>query len=235
MPPVFLTDCPDQGQTQAVHGAPPVGTFLNLPRAARNDIYRRVLVVAHPVYLFQDPGSPKMKCFAPDTLRQWLALLYTNRQVYDEARVILYRWNCFAFVDTSQQQSVLLETFFSSIGSLNASYISHISINFPVAEIEAGQMGKTLREDDIRSLRLLREKCASLETLETLVYGQSCTGPKWNSDEIRLDREALSHINTRFKELPTLSRILVRFYNGGPVSEVAEWVQRLGWTILPGP
>lgn len=45
----------------------------------RNKSYRRMLVVAHPVFLFQDAGS-RVETFAPDRPFRWLSLLYTNRQ-----------------------------------------------------------------------------------------------------------------------------------------------------------
>jgi hypothetical protein len=43
-------------------------------------------VVAHPLYLFQDSGSPRVELFAPEkpTPGQWLALLYTNQQALSQ-------------------------------------------------------------------------------------------------------------------------------------------------------
>ncbi len=52
--------------------------FFDLPRHVRDHIYRNVLVVAHPLYLFKDPRSPKVELFAPQKRREWLALLFTN-------------------------------------------------------------------------------------------------------------------------------------------------------------
>jgi hypothetical protein len=62
--------------------------FLDLPIPIRNKIYENVLVVLHPLYLFQEPGSP-VDAFAPDEPLQWLALLHTNRQISVEASAVL--------------------------------------------------------------------------------------------------------------------------------------------------
>jgi hypothetical protein len=40
--------------------------FLSLSRNIRNNIYRRGLVVAHPLYLFQGTGSQVVDSFAPE-------------------------------------------------------------------------------------------------------------------------------------------------------------------------
>jgi hypothetical protein len=41
-------------------------SFLALRRPVRDDIYQRVHVVAHPLYLFKDVRSPKVELFAPE-------------------------------------------------------------------------------------------------------------------------------------------------------------------------
>ncbi len=75
--------------------------FFDLPRHVRDVIYREVLEVAHPLYLFKDSRSPKVELFAPEKRRRWLALLFTNRQLHAEARAILYS-NHFTFVDNAK-------------------------------------------------------------------------------------------------------------------------------------
>jgi len=96
----------------------PVPTSLfSLPDHIRDDIYRRVLVVPHSLFLFQDTGSRVIQTFAPEKPSRWLALLYTNRQIHDEATAVLYGFNDFTFMDTTQHQGSLLESFFDCIGS----------------------------------------------------------------------------------------------------------------------
>ena len=213
-----------------------IGLF-SLPVGIRNNIYRRVLVVPHPLYLFQDTGSQVVETFAPDKPFRWLALLYTNRQIHDEARAVLYGSNHFTFMDTTQHQGGLIQSFLNCVGSVNAGLLSHLSINFPVAESVDGQPGQVmLREDDLYSLKLLQEQCATLTTLETLLYSRNSrrlTDP--SHDDSQFIREALSQIDAQLKAIPSLKKIIVRFYDGTPTPAVVEYMQSLGWVILRGP
>jgi hypothetical protein len=75
-------------------------SFFSLPREIRNKIYKIVLIVAHPVFLFQDAGS-RVETFAPDRPFRLLSLLYTNRQMHNEAIPVLYGMNNFSLVDST--------------------------------------------------------------------------------------------------------------------------------------
>lgn len=70
--------------------------FLSLPIEIRNNIYQKVLALPQPLHLFQDPGYP-VESFIPGKPYLWLALLYTNRQISEKARAVLYRFNSFTF------------------------------------------------------------------------------------------------------------------------------------------
>ncbi|KAF2023254.1 hypothetical protein EK21DRAFT_49476, partial [Setomelanomma holmii] len=140
--------------------------FLDLPEKIRNDIYERVLIVPHPLYLFQEPNS-RVETFVPERPSHWLALLYTNRQIYREASSALYGKNHFYFVDITQQQLGVLRSFLDCIGPVNAASLSYLCINFPVAECVDGQTGNIkLRDDSLQSLKLLRDRCTKLSILE---------------------------------------------------------------------
>ena len=99
-------------------------SLLSLPRNIRDDIFKRVLVVRHPLYLFQDKYSAVVETFGPEIPVRWLALLYTNRQVHDEASAVLYGLNRFTLVDTTRQQVRLLQSFLNCIGSERRSTVS---------------------------------------------------------------------------------------------------------------
>jgi hypothetical protein len=149
-------------------------SFFSLPGDIRNNIYRRVLVMPYPLFLFQDTGSQVVETFAPDRPFRWLALLYTNQQVHGEARAVLYGLNHFTLVETTQHQGGLLQSFLNCIGSVNTGLLSHLSINFPVTESVEGQPGEViLRKDDLHSLKLLQEKYTNLTTLETLIHSRN--------------------------------------------------------------
>ena len=141
--PQHLFPVPGSGPTRTFsQRAGSAGTdFFGLPRDIRNRIYKIVLIVAHPVYLFQDAGS-RVETFAPDRPFQWLSLLYTNRQIHSEATPVLYGVNEFSLVDTTPQQFGLLKSFLDCIGSVNAGLLSHLCINFPVVESRDGLPGK---------------------------------------------------------------------------------------------
>ena len=207
-------------------------TFFSLPREIRHKVYKRVLIVAHPVFLFQDAGS-RVETFAPDKPFQWLSLLYTNRQMHSEAIPVLYGMNIFSLVDTTPQQAGLLQSFLSCIGSMNAGLLSHICINFPVAESIEGQPGKfKLRDDSLQSLKLLREKCSYLTTLETFIHSKNSKGLiKTDQDNSQSIQDGLSQIDAQLKTIPSLNRVIVRIHDGTLTPSVIELMQGLGWVV----
>lgn len=145
-------------------------SFLDLPRGVRNNIYKRLLVLQHPLHIFQEPNSP-LESFVPDRPPRWLALLRTNRQVSTESRATLYSMNQFHLEDITPLQTDLLRSFLDCIGSLNAASIPHLCVNFPVAERPHGQAdGIELRTDGLQSVRLCQDQCTNLATLETVVH-----------------------------------------------------------------
>jgi hypothetical protein len=77
-------------------------TFLSLSKDTRERIYKSVLILPHPVFLFQGQGS-KVEIFAPDRPTHWLALPHTNQQISSEASETLYSVNHFELVDITQR------------------------------------------------------------------------------------------------------------------------------------
>ncbi len=220
----------------------PVVDILSLPRAVRDDIYRRVLVVRHPIFVFQETGSSVVESFAPDKPRRWHALRHVSHKVCDEAREILYGANHFSFMDTAQHQASLLSSFLHHIGPVNAGHLRHISINFPVMS-GLGSVGKhgggefTLREDDLQSMQLLQEKCTSLKTLEMRLYGQNAADlykASQDTASAQLVREALIQIDARREAISSLDDFIIRVYGEPLAPELEESKRWLGWAVLPG-
>lgn len=211
-------------------------SIFSLPADVRNNIYRRVLVVAHPLYLFQDTGSELVETFGPDIPRQWFALLYVNRQVRDEASAVLYGSNRFHFMDTTQHQGDLIQSFLNCIGPMNAGLLTHLCINFPVAEGVEGEPGKVmLRKDDLHSLKLLQEHCTRLTTLETILdsrHSRDLMNP--SLDDSQINRDALAQIHAQLRAIHSLINIIVKFYGGTPTSVVMQVMEGFGWVILRG-
>jgi len=204
--------------------------FVDLPESVRNQIYTSVLVVLHPLYLFQGPGT-RVETFAPDRPKQWLALLYTNRQISREASAALYRVNHFHLVDDTKQQFDLLRSFLDCIGSRNAASLLHICINFPIVESADGQPGKVkLKDDSLQCFKLLHDKCTNLSTLETVVHHKNSSVFR-KTDEFL--REALRPIDAQFKTLPSLKRIIIQVvvHDGVPTTSAKNFMQELGWIV----
>jgi hypothetical protein len=204
--------------------------FLDLPKGIRNDIYKKVLIVPHPLYLFQEPDS-RVETFAPERPIQWHALLYTNRQIYREASAALYGMNKFHLVDITQQQISLLQSFLDCIGPVNAASLSHLCVNFPVAESIDGQPGKVkLRDDGPQSLKLLQNKCTNLSTLETTVHHKNSSVFRETDDFLQ---EALLSIDGHFKAIPSLEKITVEFTVFRILTSSAkDFMQGLGWVVI---
>ncbi|OGM42525.1 hypothetical protein ABOM_007919 [Aspergillus bombycis] len=206
--------------------------FLSLPIDLRNNIYRQVLAVPHTIFLFQDPGCP-IESFAPEKPRQWLALLYTNRQISKEANAVLYSTNEFSLEEGTNRQGSLLKSFLNCIGSVNAGLLSYLRMNFPATERVDGQLGEIkIREDYLQTLRLLQEQCTNLKTLETLVYGPNYGLVTDTEINIRFLQDALKDINTQFRAIESLDRIIVRVCNGSLAPPTTEFMQQLGWIVL---
>lgn len=204
--------------------------FLALPIKVRDKIYKRVLFVPHPLYLFQEPGS-RVECFAPDRPVRWLALLYTNRQIYREASAVLYGVNQFHLMGTTKQQVGLLQSFLDCIGPTNAASLSHLCINFPVAESVHSQPGSLkLMDDSLQALKILQDTCSNLLTLDTLVHSENCSVFKEKED---LLQEALSLIDAQFRAISSLESIIVRFVVFGvPSTSEKSFMEGLGWKVV---
>ncbi len=214
---------------------PATARFFILPREIRENIYKAVLTVDHPLYLFRGSGS-RVESFAPEKPFRWLALLYTNRQIYSEAVAVLYRMNIFTLMDTTQHQAELLQYFLDCIGSENASLLTHLCINFPLIE---GMKDKPetvkLSKDSLQSLKLLEDNFTSLTTLETLIHsGKHTSLIKASQYDSGFVRETLSQIDTHTKAVSSLNRFIVRIYDRSPKPSVIESMRELGWIVLLG-
>jgi hypothetical protein len=206
-------------------------SFLDLPRGVRNNIYKRLLVLRHPLHIFQEPNSP-VESFAPDGPIRWLALLYTSRQIYTESRAVLYGNNQFHLEDITPHQTELLRSFLYCIGPLNAASISHLCVNFPVAERIHGEAeGIELGTDSLQTVRLCKGQCNNLATLETVVHYKNSGFFREPDDFLR---EALRLVNEQLRAIRSLRMIVVRFvdFNGIPTASATTIMQKLGWIVV---
>jgi hypothetical protein len=186
-----------------------------------------VLALPQPLHLFQDPGCP-VESFIPGKPYRWLALLYTNRQISEEARAALYRFNSFTFQEV--ENGSVLEAFINSIGHSNAGSLSHLCFDFPSTESMHGEI--SLRECSLQRLQLLQKECSSLAKLEILIHSRnSRLLIEQDSSSVR---GVLSEINRQLGYISSLGDIIVRVYSGSPAPSVKEFLQGLGWIVSMG-
>lgn len=206
--------------------------FLDLPKGVRSNIYKRLLILRNPLYIFREPNS-HIESFAPDKPLRWLALLYTNRQIHMESSAVLYGMNQFHLVDITPLQADLLQLFLVCIGPANAAFISHLCVNFPVAERPSDQAGRVeLSNESMQSVRLYQNKCAQLSTLETVVHYKNSRFFRESDDFLR---DALPLIDRQLRTLPSLRKVMVQFvdFNGIPTAFAKNLMEGLGWIVVP--
>ncbi|KAJ4286371.1 hypothetical protein N0V88_008038 [Collariella sp. IMI 366227] len=164
--------------------------FLALPPELRNDIYRRVLVPDRwfEFYMFSRTGPPgRAALWATWKPPHWLALLFVNRQVHSEANSVFYR-----------------------------RLLSSISINFPTANIVGRQpTGVVLRDDAVRSLKLMQERYSGLTMLKTFLYPQnaySLVVSSFDADNPQSAWDALAQIDAHYKAITSLRRVRLKIW-----------------------
>lgn len=207
--------------------------LFTLPIEIRRAVYKQVLALPHPIYLFQGYGG-KVESFGPQIPLRWRSLVYTNRQIHTEASEVLYGASQFMLMDTTPQQVNLLQAFMDRIGRVHSRSLTHLCINFPMATIveEDPPSGQSV-STDMRSLQILQAHCTSLHTLEMQVHKKNSsvwTDPdKWPSAQ-----QSLMQTARELRGMPSLNRIIIRFYNVKPTLPVMDLMQELGWVVLFG-
>lgn len=170
---------------------------------------------------------------------QWPALALTECRDYNEqeTNAVFYGSNHFHLVDTTARREIsILQAFLSSITSTNAHLLSHLSLSFPALEAIRGRSEASgLRQDGMRSLKLLQDNCANVRTLELSVHHGNAFGlveeAPSNSQSLN---EALSQVDTQLKAISSLQRIVIRYYHDRPTPGVRQLMQGLGWIVLMG-
>jgi hypothetical protein len=207
--------------------------FFSLPAKVRKRIFESVLIVTHPIFLFQGYGT-QVEAFAPEKPRKWLAPLQTSRQMHEEASAVLYGSNRFNLVDTTEKQPDLLHSFLACIGPSNSGALTHLCIKFPSVEKSQDRAQRfELTKESLSSLSLLQQECTSLKTLEVFLHNQEATGLTHLIEEGQtLAHEALSTINAQLKEISSLVNIIVRVYDHNLNPSLKPSMTSLGWTVL---
>lgn len=152
---------------------------------------------------------------APGKPPQWTALLLASRQLHDEAGWVLYGLNHFNLVDTAvKREAAVIESYLTSIGPTNASFLSHICIGYPVDDAVDGQTGERLSGESkgLRTWQLIRENWNNLTTLEAYVH-------RGNSKALvqsNIHGGPYLFPDGQLNAIPSLTKFVVRFYDGPP-------------------
>lgn len=128
----------------------------------------------------------------------------------------------------------LVESFLDSIGSANASYLSYLTMGFPVVKRVNEEPGKArLGEESLRSLALLQERRTGLITLKTMIQSQNSSGlSKENQDSLSFIDDAFLQLDKHVRAIPSLGSVFVRVYGLTLSSPVVEVMQGLSWVVF---
>ncbi|KAF6799481.1 cytochrome P450 1A2 [Colletotrichum sojae] len=189
--------------------------------------------------VFQESPSQPIEFFAPGKPAQWPALALAKCREYNEqeTNAVFYGSNHFNLVDTTtRRETSILEAFLVSPTTAHARLLSHMSLSFPALEAAEGRPEALgLTQDGMRTLKLLRDHCINLTTLEFYVHKDNAFGlvgePPSDSQSCR---EALSQVAAQLKAVPSLKKVAIRYYHDRPTPEVMQLMQGLGWMILMG-
>ncbi|KAF6794209.1 cytochrome P450 1A2 [Colletotrichum sojae] len=200
-----------------------------------------MLVASSPILVFQESPSQPIEFFAPGKPAQWPTLTLAKYQEYNDnehkINPIFYGSNHFNLVDTTtRRETSILEAFLVSPTTAHARLLSHMSLSFPALEAAEGRpevLGLT--QDGMRALKLLQDNCANLTTLEFYVHeGNAFSLVGEPSGDLQSSCEALSQVDTQLKVIPSLKRIVIRYYYDRPNSGVMQLMQGFDWIVLMG-
>lgn len=193
--------------------------FFRLPPELRGIIYGLVLVIGTVRFYELDGGF-----YVPEKPR--LALLRTNRRIYRETIEVVYGSNVFSPVDP-QGEYELLESFLNCIGPANTSFLSNLTIRFPVMGREDKVL--KLKEGCSQLLKLFQQKCPRLTTLTMQIYDPGSGLNEDIQDDV-IDK-AFSQILEELQAIPSLKKTIVEDHSGlkRPVKLLME---KHGWKVL---
>lgn len=156
------------------------------------------------------------------------AILFTSKKVHSEGSRVLYSRNCFG-LHGSQPET--LTWFLDLIGTQNASFLRHISIDFP--NFDSLHMGEvTLQKESVQALKLIQNKCTNINTLELSL--ESTTEMEYTidaRDSPRIAAEALALADSHFRAISSLEDVIVNVYYEAPSYDLREEMRGLGWKI----
>lgn len=206
---------------------------------ARKDAYNKFLVASSPILVFQESASRPIEFFVPGKPAEWPTLALEKCREYneEETNAVFYGSNHFNLVDTTtRRETSILQAFLASPTPTHARLLSHISLSFPALETVQGRSeALELTQDGLRTLKLLQDYCSNLRALEFYVHKDNGFGlvgeAPGGSQSLQ---EALLQVDTHLKAVPSLQKIVIRYYHEKPTPEVTKLMRGLRWEVLVG-
>ncbi|KAL6913367.1 hypothetical protein FSHL1_011051 [Fusarium sambucinum] len=215
----------------------PKDVLSNMSPEALKDAYNKMLVASDPIFVFQESASRPIEFFVPGKPTQWPTLPLAKCREFNEpeTNAVFYGSNHFHFVDTTmRRETSILEAFLVSPTPTHARLLSHISLSFPALEAVQGRpevLG--LQQDGMRSLKLLRDYCTNLKTLEFYVHQSNAFGlVEETPSNLQPLHEALLQVDVQLKAISSLKKIVIRCYHDRPTPGVMQLMQGFGWIVL---
>ncbi|KAJ5138967.1 uncharacterized protein N7515_003815 [Penicillium bovifimosum] len=194
-------------------------SLLSLPSELRIEIFKYLLVQREPIEVV-NLWNLGLHGLEPN-------ILSTNKLFLVEGRPLLYGYNCFRFGPDSSR--LALPYFIDDIGSINASHLWNIYIDFP----EVCKIGDevSLHDASLRMLEIIQAKCTNLRTLTTLAETTYQMEAELESFDSKVCDKALGLVAAHFRTIASLQKIVVEVYEEGPSLDIRKKMESLGWIL----
>ncbi|KAL4412144.1 cytochrome P450 1A2 [Colletotrichum abscissum] len=135
-----------------------------------------------------------------------------------------------------QRETSILQAFLLSPMSTHARLLSHLSLSFPALEVAEGRPeGLGLTQDGVCALKLLKDHCTSLATLELYVHKSNAFGLTGEAPGASQScHEVLLQVKAQLKTISSLNKVIIRYCHDKPTPHVMQLMQDLEWTVLMG-
>ncbi|KAL4727902.1 hypothetical protein ACLX1H_004599 [Fusarium chlamydosporum] len=217
----------------------PKDVLSNMSPEDRKQAYKKLLVASSPIFVFQESPSRPIEFFVQGKPPRWPELALAKCREYNEqeANAVFYGSNHFNLVDTTtKREKSVLRAFLVSLTPTYARLLSHLSVSFPALDTVQGRPeALVLKQDEVQTLKLLRDYCINLETLELYLHKENACGLVGSaSGHTQVLHDALSQVDAQLKAVSSLQTIIIRCYYDKPTHEAMQLMQGFGWVVLMG-
>lgn len=207
-------------------------TFLDLPGEIRNEIYKLALVQKKPIPINQQYGK---------AVKLNMALFRTCKVVHEEASPLFYSLNQLDCADVSEAK---IASFLARIGHRNASYISHMILDFPEFDVhwppdETEGVSVELFRRSMQLFASIRELSPRLTMVTlrlqdaeyTLKYLE-CALRADMSDREEIVRQVFPLVDAQFRNISSLKTIVLEVRENEELCDYEYGaIANHGWTL----